>query len=487
MGGALRILSSWLTPVVWLSVPALMLTSGPGGLWVGLVVALAPLLALHLTERRGAPASERPVQDVVLALMAGLLVWANLTLAGEIMAESGGPRWHGVIIVLGGMVALGLWREAGRLVPGLFLVTLIALGISLPALIQVARAGPVTAWGRLATRAAFQFPPSSPWVTEGRTLPGRLPIAFDEEHRITAPAGGVLRVADRDGGRVTTREWKLEPGQSITLRPGDLLDPDRGVAVRLEAGRRVPGAPASGAVWAAGRGAGWPGRLAVGLTLVGGAIALAGAGGAPATRLTIGLTGAGLVLWFLWAQGWAVYGALQAPEVFLGGVIATRLTEVPVLALAPRAAGRSLQGLLIAGLLAGCIGSALALRERIITRKPAGRAVACEMAFWAIVAVGAAVASLTSVDPWTVTVWALGAAASAVAPVALVPAARARPAAAVGVLATAGFLLLTGIGALRGTAADGPWRAGAVILDHPAVVIAPAALALLWLAGRRHA
>jgi hypothetical protein len=159
MGGALRILSAWLTPIVWLTLPALMLADGPGGLWVGLVVVLVPLVALHLKPPEpDTPVSDRPVQNAVLALVAGLLVWANLSLAADIVAEGGAPRWHGVIIVLGGLIALGLWREAGRLVPGLFLVTLIALGISLPALIQIARVSPVGAWETLATRAASPRP-----------------------------------------------------------------------------------------------------------------------------------------------------------------------------------------------------------------------------------------------------------------------------------------------------------------------------------------
>src|SRR4029077_10236269 len=54
MTSVARILAVWRTPVVALAVPAALAARGPDGLWLGLVVTLAPLVALGWSAGRPA-------------------------------------------------------------------------------------------------------------------------------------------------------------------------------------------------------------------------------------------------------------------------------------------------------------------------------------------------------------------------------------------------------------------------------------------------
>lgn len=488
MAGAARILAAWLTPVMGLATTALMVSGGPDGLWVALVVAVAPLIAVEIAARRppdAAGAADPPLHGAIQVLVVGLLVWSNVALAADIAAAFMAPRWHGVVIVAGAGLVLAVWRTADRLRPALLVAALIGVSLPLLVLVRMSGVGPVRAWELLASRPAFQFSRDSPWVTEGRELsagPRRTAVVFEEEHRLTAPSGGALRVLTRDGGRATEREWRLEAGQSVALRPGDRLEAGLDTRIRFEAGRRVPGAPASGVAWAEGRAPGWGERLGLGVTLIGGAIALfARAGLGPSSRRVVALSGAGLVAGLLLAQGWAVYGALQAPEIFLGGVTAAQLTELPTLAVGSVSGGANLQGVLLMGLLAGFLASTIALREYPGAPEPGVQGeIARDLGLWALVFGGAAVASLSAVDPWVVTLWAMGAAASSVAPAVLVAGARPSLGTAAGLLGFGGFTLLSALGRLYG-----PLRGTlGVALDYPALVAGPASLALLWVAKR---
>ena len=57
MTDAVRLLAVWLTPALWLSMPALILARGSEGLWVGLALTVAPLIALV------APGSAEPARS----------------------------------------------------------------------------------------------------------------------------------------------------------------------------------------------------------------------------------------------------------------------------------------------------------------------------------------------------------------------------------------------------------------------------------------
>ena len=54
-----RILAVWLTPAVLLAVPAALAARGPDGLWLGLVLTLAPLIALGVGHRPPLPGAAR--------------------------------------------------------------------------------------------------------------------------------------------------------------------------------------------------------------------------------------------------------------------------------------------------------------------------------------------------------------------------------------------------------------------------------------------
>ena len=318
-------------------------------------------------------------------------------------------------------------------------------------------------------------------MTGGRDLTvahGRPRIIFDEEHRLTAPAGGRLVTRIRDGDRVTDREWTLGPGQSVTLRPSDQLLRSAALRLRFEAGKRVPGAPPSGVAWAAGGKPDWPRTLGLLLTLLPGALALLRAGVPErASRPAVVVAAGGLLVALLWAQGWAVYSALEAPDVFLGGVTPARLLAVTGLDESP--AGSRLQLSLLAGGLASFLASSIALRARLgaLDRTGSGE-IGHDVGLWAGVFAIAALASLWPVDIWFLILVALGAAGSSLGPATFcsAPASVATAAGLIGLVAFASLGVLA------------PWRSGAdgllgAILTYPAMAAVPVGALALW-AGR---
>jgi hypothetical protein len=352
--------------------------------------------------------------------------------------------------------------------------------------------GPLGAWERVASQPAFRFSASSPWVSAGRELRagrGHGVLVFEEEHRITAAGPAQIRVRARDGARVSETDWELQAGQSVTLRPGDELTWPPGARLRFEAGKAVPGAPTSGIAWADGRRGDSSGRWGLLLTLTGGALALIGFGAAGrVSRGEMAGVGAGLLAVFVWGIGWAIYCALGAPDIFLGGVALERLVRPPSLSWAAGAgswaAGRLVPALLPAAGLASFFASSVALRERIggldVT---GGGEIGHDFGLWSAIIGAAALASLWPTEPWVVVLTALGLAASTLAPAVLLPppAARARWGTWAGFVGLAVFAALALLG--QWTAGGSPGWAG-LPLAYPAVVAAPAAALVLRLARR---
>jgi hypothetical protein len=333
MTSAALYLAAWLTPVLWLAIPALILARGPEGLWIGLALTLAALIALGARPPEAVPGERESLfRVVVLLLTVAVLCWANMVLAGDVAAWLGAPRWQGILVTAVGGWLLTAWRGSARIAPALLLIAFLAVTGPLVLLAWTTGAGPLEAWARVAGHEPFRFPTGSQWVTGGRHLTiaqGHPRIVFDEEHRLTAPAGGRLAARIRDGNRVTDREWTLAPGQAVTLRPGDQLLRSAALRLRFEAGKHVPGAPPSGIAWAAGRAPDWPRVVGLLLTLLPAALALLRAGmPVHVSRAAVGVVAGGLLIALLWAQGWAVYSALDAPDVFLGGVTPSRLLAV---------------------------------------------------------------------------------------------------------------------------------------------------------------
>ena len=304
-------------------------------------------------------------------------------------------------------MALRGWRGGARWLGVLWLAGLVGMSATLFELAREAGAGPLAAWERVASQPAFRFPAASSWVTTGQALGGagaRVPMVFAEEHRVTAPSGGRLRGRSADGGRVTEREWTLAPGQSSHAARRRSARGRDGAAPALRAGKRVPGAPASGLAWSAWpRADGWP-RLGLCLTLVVGGVGLLRAGTPrPMSRRGALVVGAGLLAAFAWAQGWAIYGLLGAPDVFLGGVIIERLADLETLSHGPPQWTAALQALLLGAGLASFAASSIALRERLAppdadTGRP--RVTARDQGLWAAVIGLAGLAGLWHADPW---------------------------------------------------------------------------------------
>ena len=83
MTSVARILAVWLTPAMMLAVPAALAARGPDGLWLGLVVTLAPLIVLGWGSGRPVPGDDpRPGETlfpvVTLLVTVGVLLWANI-------------------------------------------------------------------------------------------------------------------------------------------------------------------------------------------------------------------------------------------------------------------------------------------------------------------------------------------------------------------------------------------------------------------------
>ncbi|HEV8441249.1 MAG TPA: hypothetical protein VGT40_24435 [Methylomirabilota bacterium] len=487
MTAAVRLLAVWLTPALWLAMPALIVERGPEGVWIGLVLMLAPLIALASRSSAVSGRDHEPLLSVVILLFAvGILLWANMTLAADVATWLGAPRWAAIAATaVGGWLLTG-WRAGGRLTPALLLAAAVAISVPLGELGREAGVGPLGAWAQVASQPAFRFPAASPWVIPGRDLAmahGHSPIVFDEEHRLIAPAGGRLQARVLDVGRATDLEWTLAPGQSVTLRAGDRLYPGPALRLRFEADKRVPGAPASGIAWAAGGRPDWARQAGVLMTMLFGALALLRAGVADRIgRLEVAVAGGGLLVALLWAQGWALYSLLGAPDLFLGGVTPERLLAMPSLG-GDHPARSALQASLLAGALASFLASSIALRERLgaLDRTGSGE-IGYDLGLWAGVFAIAALASLRPMDPWFLALFALGAAAAGLGPAALwgnegVPSSVVTLAELVGLVV---FGSLTAVAQLRGevTAPLGG------LLTYPALAAVPSGVLVLWI-GRR--
>ena len=478
---ALRFASLWLGPVLVLGVAAHLYAGGAAGPLLVLLVVLGPCGALigGRTERAAEPSRVLPALTLLAAL---LLLWAGLALIGDIASGVGAPRWRGIVIAAGCAFALTVWPPAGRWWPRLVPAALLVAWLVLAAVAHASGLGPMAAWASVASRAAFCFETTSPWVRSGGTFPTAGVLTFSEPHRVQAASPDVFGVIVSDGGTTSLEEWRPRPGAAITLRPGDRLSYPAGARLIFETGRRVPGAPRSGAAWAdpavGASGAGEFVRfLGLALTFVVGSFPLLRPG-APPTRagaavgLALALAAAG------WAEAWAVYAAWAAPDLFLGTVRAGALVALPSLAVGGPW-GRRLTGVLVVAVLGLFVAGAAGLRERIAVFDRGG---GHDLALWSGVLGLALVGSLWPHEPWALLVLAQGLLASTLGPLALMSSAipvRTQ------VMASGLGLAAFAVGALGGRASGG--AVAATLGAYPALLGAPAAWAALRLARPRPA
>ena len=171
--------------------------------------------------RAGPPASARdalfPV--VTLLLTVGVLLWANIALAGDVAAWLGARRWQGIVITAGaGMAAL---TGAGGRCAGRRRAALDRARLAVPRRSCSSRwalglgpdRGAGTAWPRSPPSG---FPPSSPWVSGGREL--RAVRGQRRRSSSTRCIGSPRRPAAAPRARtLTARGWARSSGR---WRPG---------------------------------------------------------------------------------------------------------------------------------------------------------------------------------------------------------------------------------------------------------------------------
>lgn len=421
---ALRVCGLWLSPALLLGVAAHLYAGAPTGPLLALLVVQAPCMAVLAAKDE--PAAEENLLVAVLTVLAGvLLLVANLLLIGDIAGALGAPRWHGVVIAAGCAFAVTIWPAAEKWWPWLAPGALAGAWLALAAVAHGAGADPAGAWSDVASRPAFRFPAASPWVVSGHTFPAPGSLVFSEPHALRAVSPDVFGVIVHDGRAPSVQEWRPEAGGAITMRPGDRLSYPAGARLMFEGGTRVPGAPSSGVAWGDGAARlsapAWLAQfLGLGVTFIAGSLPLLRLG-ARATRPALAVGLALLLAAAAWAQGWAIYAALSAPDLFLGTVRAGALAELPTLALG-EPWGRRLGGVLVAGLITLFAATAAGLRERIAACDRSGGELGRDLPLWVGVFGIAVVASLWPRDPWTVLLTALGLLASTLGPLALAPA-----------------------------------------------------------------
>ncbi len=483
---AAREFSLWVTPALLFSVPVALLTGASGGVWIGLLVVVAPLLSRLLATGRTRASTEHTIAIAALGLVGSVLLWANLLLVGDMTQASGVSRPVGVLVAAAAVFVITAWNPVRRWGTALALAALLALLLPLGIVVGWAGRQPLAAWSHAASLQAFRFAPESPWVSEGRAVTPRRgtdTLLFEEEHRITPLVAGPLRILVSDGRRVRVQEWTLAANQSVTVRPGDRLILEPGRSLRFEANKRIPGAPASGVDWAdrphRSPGMGLLSMLGSGLTLLGGATALLTfERPVPISRAAVVMTGAGYLLALAWAEGWATYTASLAPELFLGGVAPEKLSELPALALRGSSWGPRLGGLvLLAGFLS-LLASASALRALLARAWRRGG----DVELWGVIVGAAALGSFWLLDPWSVLLIALGVGASTLAPLAWGGFPPERPEAVSVAVGTGGCLFLALAFAGEILTVSEVWVQ--IILNYPALVASPVATLLLWLARR---
>src|SRR5262245_6219924 len=324
----------WAGPLLLLVVATRVLRGSADVAFLAVLVLVASLIVLLGTPEL----SSRPPRLLALATLLALAatLGANLRILVDVGAVFGLHQVVAIVLVVAVVAILGLAppqtiRPGGLAAFGLIVVCLpvavVAFSVGTP---------PWGAWRQVASRSEVTFAAGGSGVTEGVTVVVPTTLAFTEAHRVTAVAAGTFRVSEQDGTPVTTRDWRLAPGDSLTLRAGDRLSLPSGARVRFEAGKRVPGAATSGITWADPPERRSTASLvhAVGLAmaLTGGALVLA----APAR--TVSPLGAATavgwpVLWMLGAIGWGLYAAYAVPDIAVGMPGSAGIVSLPLRAL----------------------------------------------------------------------------------------------------------------------------------------------------------
>jgi hypothetical protein len=418
-GRDLSPLAAWTSPALFAVIAARVFAGEPYAPLLALTALLAPLIAL-LQPRRAGPALG-VVPCALLVVAAGVVLWANLLVVGDLAAGLGAGRWRGVAVAGAVAFLAALWPVAARRARTLTFLAVVLAVTPVVGLAAAMELPPWAAWTASASRLAFRFTEGSAWAREGRTVGEPTTLTFGEPHRITAVAPGTWRVVERDGAQVATREWRLSPGDALALRPGDRLTVEAGSRLRFEGGKQVPGAPVSGAAWADPPDRRDPEAVAhfvgASLTLLGGALVLLGPRVALSRRARMAtpfLVGA-----FVVTAAWAgVYALFVGADVGIGAASRVPFLRSPMLALGPPW-GATATALVAVAMLVLLVATTMALRARVMevvtrTRKETpGLGRLDPRTVWLGVFSGAVALALHPADPWPVLVAGLGLAACA--------------------------------------------------------------------------
>ena len=471
----LRAIAAWPGPALIATMVAAVAAGAAAAPTLLLTVALAPLLALVQPARE--PAARNPVALAISLAVAGLLLWAHLTVLADAAALLGARRWQACVLATALALLATVMPNAERWRGVALTIGVAALGVVLIVAGTTLGRAPWAAWRAAAARPALVFGGGSPWVDDGARFVRSTTVPFLEGQRVVAVAPGTFRIVETDGARAVVRDWRLGAGDALSLRPGDTLTAEPGSRLRFEPGKRVPGAAPSGSAWADAAPRASPiDALALVVTVgLGGCALMPGLARRTSVASALALAiAAGVV-------SWGAYATLLAPEAGLAGspvealLSLSRAARWPGYGLSPSV----LTGLVGLGLLGLFVAAAAVLRHPI-TEACGARS----SQLWGAVLVGAAAvaATLDGVAPWTPLAAGLGLAGAAVAAPRFAGADGARiaswPASAVGGLI--GALVFVAVIAY-GTRLPGPL---ATLRDAPALAAAPAAWLIVKLLRR---
>jgi hypothetical protein len=459
--------AAWTSPALLAVLVSCVASGQPAAPLLALLTVAAPLVAL---VRPRAPAASNPLTRAAALVVIAGLVWANVIVFADVASMLGGARWQGAVLAATLALLVTVRPAAGAMRAVAPVAGIACVLVAAAAAAAVSGQTPWSAWTEVAARSAFVFPEHGADTRFGADTT----LQFTEVHRVVALTDAAFRVTEVEGAATVVREWSVRENDVLMLRPGDRLSVPAGVRVRFEAGKRVPGSPASGAQWADAPGRrgvrALPAALGLALTLLGGAAALV-----PSWPRAHGRSSTVVPLVFgCAAVCCGIYAAALAPAVTL-----ERASPGALVGLAralPGAAAAAVTAVICAGLLALLIAAAQTLRPRVmaIAGAPAP-------AMWTATFAVAAVGGMWPVDGGLVLWAALGFAASAwVAPLLGAGADDGKMWSAAAVGSIAGALVFGALTALAGRLPEWAGSLG----DYPALLAAPAAWGVAFRARR---
>jgi len=476
--------AGWTGPAIVVAVVARVTLGGVDAPLFVLAVLAAPLIALLVPPPCRPPSAVAlPIALVVTVCILGSAVHA-VTALGRV---AGWPAWAALAAAITLVCVPALPRVPRRAPAAVLGVGVVALVSAVAGFGHAVHAFPWTAWSRVASRGVFELGPDSAWTGEGFRAVAPVSFTSTDAQRIRVMAAGVYRVTEHDRAQPVVREWRLASGDSLALRPGDVLAIPAGGRVQFESGARLPSPATSGTSWADGaptsmvRARSVAGWATVVITLVGGALVVV----RPLAPLSVGAAVVGPVAVLAVvsaAAAWAIHAVDLAPELAIGTPPGASLASLVPAVVAEPWRSRVAAALVVA-LIALFVAAATALHQRlgdlvalhgdrmsVKLGRPGVRAGA-----WVMIVTVAGVVGVWIADGWSLLMQGMGLGAAVVLGPLLATwdAADARRASIAG--AVAGALVFIGALHATGWLTTLPAVIVTKIAHHPALVAVPAA------------